>query len=205
MRDLLVSFKICPPQVCMRARVRVVFSMKFSDSNFKPSFVFAKCFVFVILLILSSSISLPFSTAFVERTNRHEVSACVCKCNTMGVINTVIIYGKPWHWIDIYDWIRIAFILFPIEFKCASDGFFFHFSVYFWFTPHGVIRSENKATNIFFWKWPNNFLHKNQNKYSTKIVRETKTVCHQTQALSDSTVYLQSERQKKNHGIAITQ
>lgn len=64
-------------------------------------------------------------------------------------------------------------IYFPSNSNVQAMDFFFHFSVYFWFTPHGVIRSENKATT-FFWKWPKNFLHKNQNKYSTKIVRETK-------------------------------
>lgn len=33
---------------------------------------------------------------------------------------------------------------------------------------------RKQSNEYFFWKWPNNFLHKNQNKYSTKIVRETK-------------------------------
>lgn len=50
---------------------------------------------------------------------------CVCKFHKMDVNNTVIIiYRKPWHSIDIYDWIRMH-LLFPIEFKCASNGVFF--------------------------------------------------------------------------------
>lgn len=45
-----------------------------------------------------------------------------------------------------------AFVLFPIEFKCASNGFFL-FCLLLIHTPHGVIRSEKTKQNI--WKWKN--------------------------------------------------
>lgn len=196
MRDLF-GYYLPTSSVC----ACVVFSIKSSDFDFKQSFVFANVlarFVTVIIFLLISSVSLPLPT-FIDGANSHEVCACV----------RIQYDGREWYSYYLrqtmtLNWhLRLnsyAFILVPTEFKCASKGFFLH-SVYFWFTPHGVIWSENKAKNFFLGNDRTFFYCENQNKYSTKIVTQSVPLNQRQLA---AVPFICNLRDEKKNDIAIT-